>query len=115
MCNTQRVDETDREIDFYISSSPPSTSSMSVIANATNSEVKREFLSQGLSRTGSSRAGRTEMVLQQSKTKQWETYSALEHGHSNSVRCGQTRRLGSPLSRFVCKGDSGARKKANLT
>ena len=43
---------------------------MSVIAKATNSEFKREFLLRGQSRTESSSTGISEMVVQQPEIKQ---------------------------------------------
>ena len=70
---------------------------MSVIAKATNSEFKREFLLRGQSRTESCSTGISEMVVQQPEIKQGESYTTPEFGHSNSVRCDQTRRVRSTL------------------
>lgn len=40
--------------------------------------------------------------MQQPETKDGKIYSTPEPGHSNSVKCGQTMRVGNPLPRFAC-------------
>ena len=62
---------------FHILSSPSGISSISVIANATNFEVTRDFILGRQSRTDTSSTGRTEMGVEQSETKQEENYPTL--------------------------------------
>ena len=77
---------------------------MLVIGNATNFKIKRELLLRGQSWTESRSTERTETMVQQPETKDGKIYSTPEPGHSNSVKCGQTMRMGNPLPRFACWG-----------
>ena len=97
--NSEGINKSNWKIDFNISSSPPSSSTFSLITNASDNKAEGQPLQQRQSKSKCSLIRGTKVAAPQSELQQRKTYK-----NSKSSRMQQNRRLGGTLTGAESRG-----------
>ena len=101
--NPEGISKSNWKIDFDISSSPPSSSTLLLITNVSDNKAEGLPLLQRQNKSECSLIGGTKVVVPLSELEQRETYKNSKYGNYKPVRCNKIRQLGGTLPGTDCR------------